>query len=126
MPKLEFGKGSKAAAFETWMQRASLRICGLHERVESYWHMAQAMTAEAYDRYLMLGPMQRSIVRPDSSWVSSEQYGTELRMRPILLEAVPECVRKAALNTRQTGSSSCSLRPWLKQDQGPCGTGSRL
>ncbi|CAK0805588.1 unnamed protein product, partial [Prorocentrum cordatum] len=103
IPKLEFTKGApKAAAFEKWLQRASLRIGGWHRAIEAYWARAQEVTAAAYDDYLQLGPMQRPMVRPAADWVQPEQIGIELKLRPILLEAVPESVRQAALNTRAT------------------------
>ena len=103
MPKLELGKTSKATAFEDWLQRTALRIGGLHHRLETFWMAVQVATATAYDRYLNLGPIDRPMVRVDSSWITPEQYCIEMRLRPIILEAVPEVVRKSALSTRQTG-----------------------
>ena len=103
VPKLEFDKTSKATAFENWLQRAALRIGGLHQKLESFWMAAQLATATAYDRYLSLGPIDRPMVRVDSSWITAEQCCIEMRLRPIILEAVPEVVRKSALSTRQTG-----------------------
>ena len=103
VPQLEFGKGSKATAYEDWLQRTAMRIGGLHHMLESYWSAAQLATATAYDRYLNLGPIDRPMVRADSSWITPDQYCIEMRLRPISLEAVPEVVRKSALSTRQTG-----------------------
>ena len=103
VPKLEFDKTSRAAAFETWLQRAALRIGGLHRKLETFWLAVQMATAAAYDQYLSLGPIDRPMVKVDSSWITAEQYSIELRLRPLILEAVPEVVRKSALSTRQTG-----------------------
>ena len=55
VPKLEFDKTSRAAAFETWLQRAALRIGGLHRKLETFWLAVQMATAAAYDQYLSLG-----------------------------------------------------------------------
>ena len=103
MPKLELDRTSRAAAFETWLQRAALRIGGLHRKIEAFWFATQMATAAAYDQYLSLGPIDRPLVKVDSSWITPEQYSIELRLRPLILEAVPEVVRKSALSTRQTG-----------------------
>ena len=54
-------------------------------------------------RYLSLGPIDRPLVRVDVGWINPEQYSIELRLRPLILEAVPEVVRRSALSTRQTG-----------------------
>ena len=70
VPKLELGKTSKATAFEDWLQRTALRIGGLHHRLETFWMAVQVATATAYDRYLNLGPIDRPMVRVDSSWVT--------------------------------------------------------
>ena len=105
IPKLEFTKGSKSAVYEDWVQRATLRISGLHPEVEFYWIRVQSTSLAAYEQYLIADPMRRPVIRPDSTWMAAPTsfYKIEAKMRPIFLDIVPATVRFSALSTRQTG-----------------------
>ena len=105
VPVLEWGSEAKAKSYEVWVQRVAIKVSGWHPDIEKYWQIVQLAAAEAYEQYLYLGPMQRAMVRPDVSRVPANLHTIELRMRSMLLDAIPAGVRKAALNTMQTSVS---------------------
>ncbi|CAK0841691.1 unnamed protein product, partial [Prorocentrum cordatum] len=105
--KLEFVKGQpKASALEDWLQRAGLKVGGWHRRIDAFWKDAVAVAQEGYAEYLKLTPMQRPLVRPRLDWLAGDAklQDIELKLRPILLEAVPDSVRQEALATRATST----------------------
>ncbi|CAK0822789.1 unnamed protein product, partial [Prorocentrum cordatum] len=84
VPKLVFVAGAnKAHAFEEWVQRASMR---------------------RFEYYLSRGPLERPLVKPNAEWFGADRHSLsiELRLRPLLLDSVPEQVQSGALATRQT------------------------
>ncbi|CAK0841897.1 unnamed protein product, partial [Prorocentrum cordatum] len=103
VPTLEWVKGvGKASTFEDWLQRASIRIGGLHPALEAFWARAQECCAVAHDEYLSLDLLRRPLIRPAAHMMPAELRNVELRLRPLLLDAMPENIRKQALATRQT------------------------
>ena len=105
--KLEFVKGQpKASALEDWLQRAGLKVGGWHRRIDAFWKDAVAVAQEGYAEYLKLTPMQRPLARPRLDWLAGDAklQDIELKLRPILLEAVPDSVRQEALATRATNT----------------------
>ena len=99
---MEWTLESKAKRYEMWVQRVAIKISGWHREIERPWQIMKTAAAAAYDQYLYLGPMQRSMVRPDVLRLPGSLHCVELRRRSLLLEAVPASVRQAALNTTET------------------------
>ncbi|CAK0866540.1 unnamed protein product [Prorocentrum cordatum] len=105
VPKLAFAAGvNKAHAFEEWVQRAAMRIGGWHPLVDLFWQRSERAAREAYEYYLSRGPLERPLVKPNTEWLGADRQSLsiELRLRPLLLDAVPEQVQRGALATRQT------------------------
>ena len=103
LPVLEFPKqGSKAGAFETWLQIMKLKVSSWHVLVEAYWTLVLQSNDLAYDQYLRLDPMNRPIVRPNNSWIAGINYRIELKLRPLLLEVLPATIQQSSISASQT------------------------
>ena len=105
VPKLVFAAGvNKAHAFEEWVQRAAMRIGAWHPLIDLFWQRSERAAREAYEYYLSRGPLERPLVKPNTEWFGADRQSLsiELRLRPLLLDSVPEQVQSGALATRQT------------------------
>ena len=82
---------------------------------------------ETYLTYLWHGPLDRPAIRPlqPYQWMKDDSdlvnfNSIELRMRSILLDLVPECVKRSCLSTRQLSTADILFATHV--DAGP-GTG---
>ncbi|CAK0814311.1 unnamed protein product, partial [Prorocentrum cordatum] len=65
---------------------------------------AHAFEESREAHYLSRGPLERPIVKPNAEWFGADcqSLSIELRLRPLLLDSVPEQVQSGAPATRQT------------------------
>ena len=65
-PKLKYDRDEeKPAKFEKWVQLVGIKVSSVHPGIRDFWNIAQLAASAAYDQYLYLGPVQKSLVRPD-------------------------------------------------------------
>ena len=43
-----------------------IKVSSVHTEIRDYWNIVQLAASAAYDQYLYLGPMQKSLVRPET------------------------------------------------------------
>ena len=116
--KLEYpDENSKPSTFETWNQRIAIKISSMHPLIAEFWSAVQMAASLAYDQYLMLGPMQRGMVKPETATVRAEHMPIEMRLRPALLLALPQSVQTSSLGTKQVTVSELLFAAMV--DAGP-------
>ena len=102
-PRLKYGREDrKPAELERWLQLMALKVASVHPHIRDYWNIVQVTASAAYDQYLYLGPMQKSLVKPDTQAVPAKYINVEMRMRPLVLHTLPAHVQSMALSTRQS------------------------
>ena len=102
-PRLKYGREDrKPAELERWLQLMALKVASVHPHIRDYWNIVQVTASAAYDQYLYLGPMQKSLVKPDTQAVPAKYLNVEMRMRPLVLHTLPAHVQSMALSTRQS------------------------
>ena len=102
-PKLKYTSDNrKPAEFERWVQLMTMKVSSVHPTVRDFWQVVQLTASAAYDQYLYLGPMQKSLARPDTAAVPLKYTNVEMRMRPLVLSTLPASVQSMARATRQS------------------------
>ena len=102
-PKLKYTSDNrKPAEFERWVQLMTMKVSSAHPTVRDFWQVVQLTASAAYDQYLYLGPMQKSLARPDTAAVPLKYTSVEMRIRPLVLSTLPASVQSMALSTRQS------------------------
>ena len=94
---------TKASVLETWLQVTAISLNGRHGVIDDFWSRVVGVTENAYWKYIRADPMCRQGLKPPEVCVTVDCNTVEARLRPLMMKAVPDGVKKTALNTHETG-----------------------
>ena len=87
LPKLEWKGGvkEKPGIFESWLQRITMDLGGMHYLIERYWEKVLEVVQDAYMSYLRHGPLDRPAIRPAQprQWADAELDAMKAAAKPI-------------------------------------------
>ena len=103
--KLEYnGRRSRAEQFNTWKDLVALQVQSLGRAGLRVWGEIWTKVDEAYQRHLSTPYMERSLVKVVNAGVVSHP-DLEGRLRPLLMQAVPENFKRGLL---MRGTITCA------------------
>ena len=113
--KLEYtGRRSRAEVFTTWKDLVALQVESLGPAGVACWSGIWQKVGEAYKRHLSTPYLQRTTVRIDRP-EEIQCAELERRLRPLLVQALPENMRRGLLVRGTLSCAEIPLETWWMQ-----------
>ena len=119
IPKLSFS-GDRALEFGDWMQMCALKLGSISPACEEFWKHITKQVRAAHEAYLKASPTERSSVEVMGRNPPRLEV-VERRLRPAILAAVPETVRRHAMSQGKTAVAEVAFRACVEAGPGTAG-----